>query len=398
MLVKLISHPAVCGLPVSLHAAYHRYACLPEDVPEENLADFLAHGNFDAACIAPPFQKQVASLCACLDEAATMSGSVDAVIREKDRLVGYNTSYSAFLDAAYRAGISLGSCHALLLGESAPSPAIRLALQHAGATSVLSVSSIGELLPTLPGLADVTLLINTLPPQEAVHVDLSLFPALRTLWDTVCLPLRSPLRQAAEARGIRTVGGARFLAAQTEMASAHFTDRRPDPACISFLSRRVAEEGFNIVLSGMPGSGKRTVGQRIAKLLGKRFLCVEDCLTEELGVPPAAYAAANGIPALREAETELLTRIGAEPGLVIATRAETALWEENRVPLRQNGLIFLLLRDPDLSAIPDAACLWRERLPRYAAFCDRSVENKTTVRDCARLIAEEALRDCETIL
>lgn len=398
MLVKFLSHPAGRGLSLSLHAAYHRYVCLAEDVPPEELAAYFAHGDFDAACVEASHTREAAALCTRLDPTAARSGAADTVLREKDGTVGYDTGYAAFLSATHRAGLPLHGSHALLLGEDSPAPAARIALRDAGAASVLSLPSAASVTPKLPGLSEVTLLVSTLPPEEAAAIDLSLFPALGAVFDTVSLPFRTPLRQAAEALGIASFGGVGLLAAQTEVASALLTGRRPDPALIPAQCRRAAEENCNIVLTGMPGCGKRTVGKKIAELLGKEFISVEDQLTEELGVFPAAYAAQHGDDALREAETRLLWRIGAERGLVIATRGETALFPKNRLPLRQNGLIFLLLRAPGSADDPDAGRLWRERLPQYAAFCDASVENNTTVRDCAHLIAEEALRNCETLL
>lgn len=150
------------------------------------------------------------------------------------------------------------------------------------------------------------------------------------------------------------------------------------------ITRQMLAEKRNLVLIGMPGAGKTTVGRRIAALLGKPFFDTDEEVTRKIGMPIAAFFAAHGEAAFREAESDVIRVLSRESGAVIATGGGAILREENVQRLKTNGLSVFLDRNPaeivptadrPLSAGREALeRLYRERYPRYLSAADLRVE------------------------
>ena len=139
----------------------------------------------------------------------------------------------------------------------------------------------------------------------------------------------------------------------------------------------------NIVLIGMPGSGKTTVGLALAALSGREAIDTDQRIEARTGRTCGDIIRQDGEPAFRALEAEEATKAGRQTGKVILTGGGIIKTPANYEALRQNGRVYHLVRDLDklptdgrpLSQASSLAALWEEREPLYAKFRDTVIDN-----------------------
>jgi len=249
---------------------------------------------------------------------------------------------------------------------------------------------------------DAQVLINTTPvgmwPKlEGSPVDLRLLPKLTDVADVIYNPGRTNLLLQAEELGLRRAGGLPMLVQQAKRAEELFFDRAIPDAETEKIAAQLRREMTNIVLVGMPGSGKTTVGQELARLSGKPFVDLDEEIVKRAGKPIPDIFAQEGEDAFRALETQIVREAGARTGCVLSAGGGVVTREENYAPLHQNGVIVHLRRDVSLlptagrpaSQSTDLRELWRRRAPLYAAFADLTADNAGTIEDAADQIIKE---------
>ena len=255
--------------------------------------------------------------------------------------------------------------------------------------------------------ADADVLINTTPggmypAVEGCPVALDAFPNLSGVVDAVYNPLRTNLVLQARSRGIPAEGGLYMLAAQAAYASALFRGCETSQRDIDLAYQTVRREMENIVLIGMPSSGKSTVGRALAERLGKRFADSDALVTERIGMPIADYFAQRGEAAFREREQEAVADLAATGGQVIATGGGAILRPENVTALRRSGRLVFLDRSPekliataDRPLASDREALRRRYEERYDLYCaaaDLHIDGDGTVEETAQRIEKEWMK------
>ncbi len=145
----------------------------------------------------------------------------------------------------------------------------------------------------------------------------------------------------------------------------------------------------NIVLIGMPGSGKTSVGGRLARKIGRPFLDSDVIFMERYG-NIREFFAQYGEEEFRNRESAINQEMALFTGSVIATGGGVVIREENMEVLRKNGLIVWLQRDYDkidtgkdrpLLKDPQAwGRLYQQRKALYEMYCDVTVENNGTFK------------------
>lgn len=165
--------------------------------------------------------------------------------------------------------------------------------------------------------------------------------------------------------------------------------------------RDMSDEGSNIIIIGMPGCGKSTVGRRLAELTNMPFRDSDTELTAVFGRSPADIILQDGEDVFRQLETAILRELCRGEGQVIATGGGAPVKEENRQLLRQSGTVIYLRRPVELlsqegrpvSRMIGAEELYRRRRPVYEACADITVDNGRSPggTDCTddRAVAEE---------
>lgn len=384
--------PAIHGL-----LADYEYR-LYEKEPEE-LGDFLRHGDWDGLNVTIPYKKAVLPYCDLLDPLARELGSVNTLVRLGDgRLLGANTDTWGFDQMLGRAGVQCEGKKALVLGSGGASATVQSILRLAGAEVVVISRTGADNYENLDRHRDARLLVNTTPVGMYPHngespVSLSRLPELEAVLDVVYNPARTALILEAETRGIPCESGLWMLVNQAVRASELWTQKEIPPEKIEQVWRTVGRSMENIVLIGMPGCGKTTVGRLLAKRLGREFADADELLTARIGDIPAFFRG-HGEEAFRREEAKLLAELGARSGLVLATGGGCVTREENYRALHQNGTIVWLRRD--LAQLPTEGrpvsqrdgvqAIYEKRKPLYQSFADLTIENTTPEEAVSQLL------------
>ena len=364
------------------------------ELSPEQVGPFLEAGDFRGLNVTIPYKKTVVPFCRELSPAAARIGSVNTIVRRPDgSLYGDNTDYDGFLYLLRSAGARVKGKKVLVLGTGGASLAVRAVLEDLEAGQIVSISRSGpDNYRNLDRHADAQLIVNATPvgmyPSTGVSpVDLSLFPKLEGVFDLIYNPAKTQLLLDGEGLGLLWANGLGMLVAQARAAAERFLGTAFPDSRVEEITRELERGTKNLLLIGMPGCGKSTVGRELARRLG-RELADTDALVEEMaGRSIPELFAREGEETFRRLEHQALCRVGKESGLVIAAGGGIVTRPENRDPMRQNSVVIFLRRPLDLlptegrplSQANDLARLYEQRLPLYREAADLEADNGGTV-------------------
>ena len=381
--------------------AGYDYQLLP--TPPEAVEDLFARRAFQGLNVTIPYKRTVMPLCDEIDPRAAAIGAVNTVVNRNGRLTGYNTDIDGFLYMARRAGVDMAGKKVVILGSGGTSRTARAAAGELGAREIVTVSRHGEdNYQNLSRHADAQVLVNTTPVGMYPNwgqspVSLESFPALEGVLDVVYNPLRTALLLQAEERGLPCSCGLPMLVAQAKRAAELFTGQNIDDSRAEAVLHGLRGQLTSIVLIGMPGCGKTTVGRALAEKLGRTFVDLDGEIVRRAGTSIPEIFAREGEAGFRERESALVREFGERTGLVVSTGGGVVTRRENYIPLKQNGLLLHLRRDPaalptdgrPLSQATAPEELWRRRAPLYAAFADGEIDNNGTLAGTLEQIEKE---------
>ena len=370
-----------------LHAQLASYPYDLYEVAPERLDAFLRMTELAGMNVTIPYKKAVIPYCKALSPAAARIGSVNTLVRRADGWYGDNTDYDGFCYMAR--DFAIAGKKALVLGNGGVSLTVQQALRDLGAREAVVISRRGpDNYQNLARHADAQIIANATPvgmyPNNgASPLDLAGFPRLEGVLDLIYNPARTALLLQAERRGIACNGGLGMLVAQAKRAAELFTGRAIADSEIERITRSLAGQMQNIVLIGMPGCGKTTLGKALADRLGRPFYDADAVLEQRTGCSIPEIFRCDGEAAFRALETQTLAELGKGSGAVIATGGGCVTRPENAPLLRQNGRIVWVKRPLDrlpvsgrpISQQMSAAAIYAQRRDRYAAFAAYTVEN-----------------------
>ena len=376
---------------------------LKELAPDE-VGKFVTEGEYVGINVTIPYKQVVIPYLDALTPAAEKLGAVNTVTRRADgSLLGDNTDYFGFFYALESAGIALEGKKVLILGSGGASKTAVAVARDAGAAEVVIVSRSGEInyenVYTLHGGAEVIINctpVGMYPKSGASPVDLAKFPHLCGVADMIYNPARTAFLAQAEQLGLPRTNGLSMLVAQAAAGHERFTGTPVDASQIERIVRSFAAKSANIVLIGMPGCGKSTIGARLAALTGKKFVDTDALIVQKAGTSIPEIFAAKGEDAFRALEHRVVCEAGAGHGQIIATGGGVVTREENLYPLHQNATVVWLQRPladlpsdgRPLSQAGNLADMYRIREPLYRAFADVQIPNDSTPEAVAAHILE----------
>lgn len=363
--------------------SYELFEREPEDVEA-----FLKNGDFTAINVTIPYKKTVMPYCT-LTETAKYMGSVNTVIRQSDgSLLGHNTDYFGFTSMVHRSGLAPKGKKCLVLGSGGASVTAVAVLKEMGANVVVISRSGENKYENLHLHEDAAIICNTTPvgmyPNTGVSpVDLHRFPKLEGVLDMIYNPSRTRLLMDADELGVTNCNGLWMLVAQAKEAAEWFLGRSLPDEMIAQVYHKMQLQMENLVLIGMPGCGKSTIGKRIAQQLQKTFVDADEELVRVYQKTIPDIFAEEGENGFREKETAILEQLGKRSGLVLSTGGGCITKNRNYPLLHQNGRIFWIRRDLNvlptegrpLSQVHALEDLYRIREPLYMAFADETVDN-----------------------
>lgn len=386
------------------HLANYSYT-LYENEPQQ-IAEFLKNGRFTGLNVTIPYKKDVIPFCHQLTERAKKLGAVNTIVRKSDgTLIGHNTDYFGFLSMVKHSGLSVSGKKVLVLGSGGASVTAVAVLQELDANVVIISRSGTNNYENLENHNDAAVIVNTTPvgmyPDTGnCPVHLNLFPKLEGVLDLIYNPAKTKLLMDAENRGLVAENGLWMLVAQAKESAQWFTGSNIPDAVIETIYRKLRQQMENIILIGMPGSGKSTIGKLLADKLGKTFVDADAVISEKAKMTIPEIFRTSGEAGFRKLESDVLKELGQKSGLVIATGGGCVTREENYSYLHQNGRIIWLLRDiaslptegRPLSTGADLSKMFNIRKPMYERFSDIAADNNAAPEVTVRKILD--LEEC----
>ncbi|MCQ2428728.1 MAG: shikimate dehydrogenase [Clostridia bacterium] len=404
-----IGNPLGHSWSVDIHRLLGLYEYRLTELAPDEVGPLLTARRFRGINVTIPYKQTVIPYLDEIDPEAAAVGAVNTIVNRGGRLCGYNTDLYGMRQLLAVSGISLTGRSVAILGTGGTSLTARAVARGEGARRIIRVSrtpseadeiSYMDLRRIAP---EVDVLINTTPVGMFPYEDASPvwpddFPALQSVVDVVYRPMNTWLVNLARSRGVRAVNGLYMLVAQAAQAAAMFFDDPGMTEKTSAVFRRVRADKQNVVLIGMPGCGKSTVGRLLADRLGRHFFDSDEAVAAKMGMPVPKYIRTAGESAFRDAETYVLHELSRQNGAVIATGGGAVTRQINVETLSQNGLLVLLDRPlgelPVTSGRPLSsdrealARLFREREPLYRAAADLVLPVTGSPEETADRLAE----------
>ena len=312
------------------------------------LQTFFADPELKGINITIPYKVNALEACDVIDSRAERIGCVNTMVRKDEKWYGYNTDYDGFVFTLNHVNIDVSNKDCIILGDGASSATVHVALEDLGAKSIIHLSR-----KTAPFYGDAPnyyktaqIIINCTPIGMYPHnpanlIDITQFTKLEGVVDLIYNPRRTILLLQAEMMDIPHCDGLPFLVAQGVEAANHFQNESFGTKEIEQILRDMRHEKENIILIGMPGVGKTTVGKAIGEAMGRPWIDADQELEKEIG-DISTYITEQGEPAFREKETEVIAKLGTQTGLVISTGGGCVTIPQNYAHLRQNGRIYQL--------------------------------------------------------
>ena len=388
-----------------IHEKIADYTYELKEISKENLDSFMRAKDFSCINVTIPYKEDVIPYLDYVDSATKAMGAVNTIVNRDGKLYGYNTDFYGMKLMIEKNGFDLNNSKVLILGSGGTAKTSKAVSEALGASEIIIVSRSGEVdYNNVSELhKDADFIINTTPcgmypNNDTYAIDPALFPSLRGIIDAVYNPLKTTIVSMGEAFGVKGVNGLYMLVAQAVLAAEKFMDKSLDIEKISDeIFAEIIKEKQNIVLIGMPGSGKSTIGKALAEKLGREFVDTDDMIKEKHGIISEIFAS-KGEKYFRDIETQAVKEASKRSGIVIATGGGAILRQENVTALRQNGAVFFLNRPlediiptsdrPLSSDIESLRKRFEERYPIYKATGDFEIAIDGKVENAVNKITE----------
>lgn len=395
-----------------IHNLLFDYDYKIEEIPRDKLSDFMSRKDFKAINVTIPYKQDVIPYLDEISDTAQKIGAVNTIVNREGKLYGYNTDFSGLTALIKLNGITLEGKKVLILGSGGTSKTAVAVAESLGATSIKRVSRTARedcitYEDAYKEFYDTEIIINTTPCGMYPNIigepiELDRMPNVEAVVDAIYNPLCSNLVVKAKGKGIKATGGLYMLVAQAAVAAELFLDTKVDKNRVYEVFEKIERSKRNIVLTGMPSSGKSTIGKKLANELGMQFIDTDKEIEASEGKTIPEIFAAVGERGFRDIETRVITAVSSKQNCVISTGGGAVLREQNMTALKGNGTVYFVDRPIELLVATDDRPLSSNRddlikryNERYSIYCDtadKSVINDSTFKDVIDIIKEDFLK------
>ncbi len=373
-----------------------------EKTPAE-VEDFLKERSFKGINVTIPYKQTVMPFLDVISSEAEKIGAVNTIVVRDGKIYGYNTDYFGFAYMLEKSEIQVNGKKCLVLGNGGASLTVQAVLKDKGTKEIVVVSRKTENnYENIHNHFDSDIIVNTTPvgmyPNNMKSlVNLDDFKNLSGVLDVVYNPLKTKIILDATERNIPNSAGLSMLVAQAKKAHELFFDTQVETSVCEKIENQLSAKMYNVVLVGMAGCGKSTVGKALARKLNKTFVDIDELVERIENKPIPEIIAEKGEDYFRHCEMLAISSVGKEKSQIIATGGGAVTRMENYNPLKQNGVIVFINRDADLlptnnrplSQQYGVKALYEKRMPMYRKFADIEVDGDGTVDEVAEKIVKE---------
>lgn len=391
-----------------IHKLLGDYEYELREIPKKQLGAFMKAKAFKAINVTIPYKQDVIPYLDVVDGPASEIGAVNTIVNRDGRLYGFNTDFAGMTGLLNYLELDLKGRKVLILGSGGTSRTAQAVARSLGASDVIVVSRSGsegsisyEQAASLH--SDAGIIINATPcgmfPNcDASPIDLTPFKHLEGVVDAIYNPLRTNLVLQAQKTGCTSDGGLFMLVHQAICAYEHFFDCSLGSIRTNSIYSQVLRSKQNLVMIGMPGCGKSTVSEALARQLGRKLYDVDILIEKKTGMHPSQVIRTLGEDAFRDVETSVCRELASVTGAVISTGGGSVLRQENVTNLKHNGLLFFLDRPlealeysynrPLSDSSEKLRRLYDSRYPVYLSCCDHHINAKEDVRHVVGAVLE----------
>lgn len=394
-----------------IHALIADYEYELKPLAKDEVGEFLKRKDFCAINVTIPYKETVIPYLDVISEEAKSIGAVNTIVNKNGKLFGYNTDFYGIKALAEKSDLEIADKNVLILGTGGTAKTASAVMHALGAKSVAKVSRTKKDdaidYEEAKTKKDTQVIFNATPVgmypgDEGCPIDLSVFDNLEGVLDAIYHPLCTNLVLQAREKGAKALGGLYMLVAQAVYATRLFLSKSIDDVDkdeIDDTYEKILAQKQNVVLVGMPSSGKSTIGKRVAKMLGREFVDTDDEIVKKINMPIADFFVQYGEAEFRKIESEIVCEISKRSAIVVATGGGVVLDQNNVSALKRNGKIVFLNRSaqnlvatksrPLSSNAKDLKNMFEQRYPIYKASADIEINNDETVDIAVRKIAKE---------
>ena len=324
------------------------------ELSENELEFFLKKKEFSALNVTIPYKETVMPYLDYIDVNAIEIGAVNTVVNRNGKLYGYNTDFFGMKSLIEKSGVSATNKSALILGTGGTSKTAKAVLKSLGVKTILKVSRTKSedtitYDEAIKSYNNFEIIINTTPVgmyplTDSIPINLDTFNNLELVIDAVYNPINTKLVLSAQKRGIKAFGGLYMLVCQAVKADGYFFEKKCDTAVLEKIYNEILSSKINIVLTGMPASGKSTIGKKLAEITGRELIDTDDLIIKKVGISISEIFEKCGEEYFRKIESEVIAEASLKNGVIISTGGGAVLRSDNILNLKKNGEIFFLNR------------------------------------------------------
>lgn len=407
----LIGEKLAHSYSCEIHALIAEYDYKLQPLAKNEVEEFLRERDFCAINVTIPYKETVIPYLDFVSDEAKAIGAVNTIVNKDGKLFGYNTDFYGIKALCKKANIEVEGKNVLVLGTGGTAKTACAVMKSLGAKSVVKVSRSKKdgaidydeaKTRTDTQIAFNATPVGMYPSDEGTPIDLSVFSNLEGVLDAIYHPLCTNLVLQAREQGCKALGGLYMLVAQAVYASRLFLGKEINDVAESEIEEaycKILAQKQNVVLVGMPSSGKSTIGKRVAKALEREFVDTDEEIVKRINMPIAEFFKEHSESEFRAIESEVVREVSKKSAVVIATGGGVVLAKDNVYALKRNGKIVFLDRKPEnleatksrplASNKDDLAKLFKKRYPIYTACADQRIVNDKSADEIAMQIAKE---------